>query len=259
MGKGEMMRFKFVLIVFISMNLIFCASPQKKIEEARKKNPRYHYSMGSFYLNSGNVDEAIRYFNNSISLDSNYYLSLNGLGLAYSMKGNLQESTKYFQKCLAINPTFSEARNNLGVIYQEMGLIDKAEQEFRMAASDTNYNARENPNYNLARLYLAQEKLQEALEHVQKALKINSSMAMAYNLRGIILEKLNNLGEAIKSYEQAIKIIPEDLDLNFNLAVAYFKNNEFKKAKEIFEKISTKTTDPEMKEKIDQYLKIISR
>lgn len=253
------MRFKLILIASISLNMIFCASTQKKIEEARKKNPRYQYSLGSFYLNGGNVDEAIGYFNKSVSIDPNYYLAFNGLGLAYSMKGKFEESVKYFQKCLAINPAFSEARNNLGIVYQEMGLVDKAESEFKIAAAAKNYNSKELPYYNLARLYFRQEKLQAALTYIQKALEVDSSMAMAYNLKGLVLEKLNDFGEAIKSYEKALEIIPEDLNLNFNLAVAYFKNNEFKKAKEIFENIFTKTTDPKMKKKIQEYLKVINK
>lgn len=254
-----MMRYKLLIVTFISLNIIFCASPQKKIEQARKKDPRYQYNMGLFYLNSGNLDQAIRLLNRSIALNPNYYLAFNALGLAYSMKGNLQESVKHYQKCLLINPTFSEARNNLGAVYQEMGMLDKAEQEFRTVAADKNYNSKELPYYNLARLYMAQEKLTEALENVQKALEINKDMAMAYNLKGLLHEKLENFDEAIESYNQAVKIVPQDINFNFNLAVAYFKNNQFDLAKETFEKISTKTTDPEMKAKIDQYLKIIKK
>jgi len=251
------MKFKLVLIMALVINLVFCASTKKKIEESRKKSPRYNYSMGSFYLNAGNVDQAINYFNKTLSLDPNYYLALNGLGLAYSMKGKFSESEKYFLKCLAINPSFSEARNNLAMVYQEMGLVDKAEAQFRLAASDKNYNSRELPYYNLARLYFAQDKLEEALGYVEQALQINSSMAMAYNLKGIILEKQNKLDEAIANYEKGIKIIPDDFYLNFNLAVAYFKNKELEKAKTLFEKISPKASDPEMKKKIKDYLKMI--
>ncbi|MFQ5722102.1 MAG: tetratricopeptide repeat protein [Candidatus Aminicenantales bacterium] len=253
------MKFKLALITALVINLVFCASTQKKIEESRKKSPRYNYSMGSFYLNAGNVDQAIKYFNKSLSLDPNYYLALNGLGLAYSMKGKFSESEKYFLKCLAINPNFSEARNNLGMVYQEMGLVNKAEQQFRLAASDKNYNSRELPYYNLARLYFAQDKLEEAINYVELALRLDSSMAMAYNLKGIILEKQNKLDEAIANYEKGIKIIPDDLYLNFNLAVAYFKNKELAKAKSLFEKISPKVTDLDMKKKIKDYLKMIKK
>ena len=253
------MRFKWILIIIISFNLIFCASNQKKIQEARTKDPRYQYNVGLVHLNRGNVDEAIGYLNRALAINPNYYLALNALGLAYFMKGNLQDASSYLQRCLAINPTFSEARNNLGMVYQEQGYLDKAQQEYRMAAADKNYDSKELPYYNLARLYLIEEKYQDALDHVQKAIELNKNLAMAHNLKGTLHERINQFDEAIESYTQAVKIDPLKIDFSYDLAVAYFKNGDFEKAREIFETLSNKTNDPEIKEKIDQYLKIIKK
>ena len=260
--------FSVLLICLISIR---CASSGKKLQQLKENDPQYQYNLGLFYLNSlrgGNVDEvirsndssideAIKYFNRSLSLNPRYYLALNGLGLAYSMRGNLQESANAYQKCLEINPLFTEARNNLGSIYQEMGFLDKAEEEFKKAIVDQNYASRELPLYNLARLYFTQDRFEEALGYLQKSIQINNRLAMAHNLQGLILEKLTRLPEAISSYEQAIKIFPEEINFNFNLAVALFKNNELSKAAEIFERILPKAQDPEMKAKIEQYLKAI--
>lgn len=253
------MKAKIPFLLFLSLNLILCASSQKKIEQTREKSPRYQYNLGLFYLNDGQVDEAIKYFNKSLAIEPKYDLSLNALGLAYSMKGNFEESVKYFQKCLAINPALTEAHNNLGSIYQEMGLLDKAEQEFRAAITDRNYTSRELPYYNLARLYMLQDKLQDALNFADKALEINRSMVMAHNLRGIIFEKLNNYSEAVESYKQALRTAPDDQSIQFNLAAAYFKNNEFQNSKEIFDKLYAKTGDQDMKKKIEEYLNVINK
>lgn len=265
------MKKKILSLLIICLIFSHCASSQKKLEQLREKDPQYQYNLGLFYLNSlksgsvdeairtnvGNIEEAIKYFNKSLSLNPRYYLAFNGLGLAYSMKGDMQESLKAYQKCLEINPTFSEARNNLGSVYQEMGFIDRAEEEFKKAISDQNYTSRELPYYNLSRLYFTQDRLEEALNHVQKSVQINNRLAMAHNLQGLILEKLNRLSEAAASYEKAVKIFPEEINFSFNLAVAHFKNNETNKAAEIFERILPKVTDPEMKTKIEEYLKMI--
>lgn len=251
------MKPKLALVLFICLNLILCASAQKKIQKAREKDPQYQYNMGLFFLNSGNIDEAIKYFNKALSLNPNYDYAFCSLGLAYSMKGDFEKSVKYLQDSLRINPALSDAHNYLGTAYQEMGFLDKAEQEFRIAVSDKNYKSRELPYYNLARLCIIKERLPEALDYIEKSIEMNSRLAMAYNLKGTILEKMNDLEGAIGSYKQAVKIVKDEINFNFNLAVAYFKNNEFSKAKEIFETISLKVSDPEMKEKINQYLKMI--
>ena len=252
------MRTKALAVLTICASLTFCASRQVKIQKAREKDPKYQYNVGLFYLNQNNVDEAVKSFVKALSLDTRYYLAWNALGLAHSMRGRLNESVKAYQKCLEINPQFTETHNNLGTVYQEMKLFDKAEEEFKRALLDPLYQNRELPYNNLARLLVLQNRLDEAYDNVQKAIQIQPRLAMAHNVRGNILEKRNNLSEAIAAYEQAVKIVPEDLLFNYNLAVALFKNGDYARAKELFLKVSARVTDAETREAIGRYLKLIS-
>jgi Tfp pilus assembly protein PilF len=252
------MRTKVLAVLSICAILAFCASTQTKVKRNREKDPNYQYNLGLFYLNQNNVDEAVKYFVKAQTLDTRFYLALNALGLAHSMKGRLDESVKAYQKCLEINPRFTEARNNLGTVYQELKLLDKAEGEFKAALLDLGYQNRELPYFNLARLYVLQNRLDEALENVQKSIQIKPRLAMAQHLRGFIFEKRNSLDEAIASYEAAVKIVPEEVGFNYDLGVAYFKNGDYARAKEIFLKISGRITDAETKDTINRYLKIIN-
>jgi type IV pilus assembly protein PilF len=252
-----MMRAKSFIIVLMCASLQFCASAQQKAIKAREKDPKYHYSMGAAYLNQGNFDEAIKSFVKSLSLDTQYYLAWNGIGLAQSFKGNIQESARAFEKCLEIYPSFTEAHNNLGMAYQQLGFLDKAEAEFHKALLDKTYPTPELPYYNLSRLCAQQNRLAEAYDYVQQAIHLKPRLAMAYNLEGTILERQDKTDEAVKAYEQAVRIVPEDLLFSYNLAVAYFKTNDFVKAKELFLRISPRVTDKETKDKIGQYLKTI--
>jgi Tfp pilus assembly protein PilF len=257
------MRAKNLLVLFLILSLVGCASAQQKIVKARQKDPRYQYNLGLVYLNQGNldpknIDEAIKYFVKCLALDTHYYLAWNAIGLAQSLKGNLDESAKAYQKCLELNSDFSEAHNNLGTIYQEQNLTDKAESEFKKAAADPTFQTRGLAYYNLARLYTAQNRNGEALENVDKAIQNKSRFHMALNLKGLILEKQNKLEEAVGAYEQAVKLVPDDVHYNYNLGVAYFKTEEFAKAKEIFLKISPRASEAEMKDNIAKFLKIIN-
>ncbi|MBE0460032.1 MAG: tetratricopeptide repeat protein [Candidatus Aminicenantes bacterium] len=253
------MRFKTAFILILCLQFVLCASSAKKIQQQREKDPRYHYNMGLFFLNNGNLDEATKYFNKCLSLNPGYSLAYNALGLVYLMKGQSEESINNFTKALKLNPKLTEAHNYMGVVYQETGLLDKAEQEFRIALADKNYQSKELPYFNLARLYFVQDKTQEALDYIEKSLEINKTFILAYNLKGTILEKMEKYVEAIKVYKIALKTAPEDININFNLAVAYFKNGEVNKAKEIFENIALKVTNEEMKKNIQQYLNIIKK
>jgi len=251
------MSWKTAFLLAACVTLTLCASSEKKLAQAREKDPKYQYNMGLFYLNSGNIPEAIKALDKSIALSATNHLAWNALGLARAMSGEFEEAIRNYQKCLQISPRFSEAHNNLGTVYQELRFPDKAEAEFKLAAQDETYMSRELPLLNLARLYYTQDKLDQAFENVQRALQLKPRFGLALNLKGLILEKKNDLGGAIVAYEQAVKAVPDDLTFNFNLAVACFKNGEYSRAKEVFEKISNQVTDMETRDKIAQYLKII--
>ncbi len=251
------MKYKIPSILLISMMLTLCASSQQKLQKQRANDPQYQYNIGLVYLQNGNYDEAIKHFNRALTLRPNFYLALNALGLTNFMQGEFQSAVAYFEKCLQVNPNFTEARNYLGSVYQELGLLDKAEDEFRKAIADETYKSRELPYYNLARLYLAQDKNEEALQLVEKSIEINSRMVMSLNLRGILLERLGRIKEAIESYRKALRINPQDINLNYNLAVAYFKDDRREDAKMIFEKIYPQVKDQEIRDKINEYLKVL--
>lgn len=253
------MRITISFFLIICLSLFSCSSTPKKIDSERETDPQYMYNLGLFYLNNGNLDEALKHLDKALSLNPQNFLVLNALGLTYYMQGNFNRALESFQKCLEINPEFIEAHNNMGTIYLEMGFIDKAEEEYQKVLLDKTYSSKELPYYNLAKLYYNQNKIEQALDYIQKAINKNNRFAAAYNLKGLILEKLNNFSEAIKSYEQAIKFVPGEVNFSFNLAVALFKNREYNKAKNLFEKISSQVTDPEMKGKIDQYLKMLNK
>jgi len=180
---------------------------QKKLQQAKDKDPQYQYSMGAVYLNNNNLDEAIRLFNKALSLNPRHFQSLNALGLAYSLKGDLKEAEKFFLKCLEISPAFTEARNNLGMIYQEMGFPDRAEEEYKKAAADATYASKELPYYNLARLYSLRMNWETALFYAEKAIQTNARYHLGHALRGYILENQEKLPEAIESYKQAVRLL----------------------------------------------------
>lgn len=263
------MKLKTALILIICLNLMACASSQKKLERAREKDPEYQYNLSLVHLRNGDFDEAIKILNKAIALKPNYNHALCTLGLAYSMKGEFQESINHLKKCLNVDPSMTEAHNYLGVAYQELGFLEEAEKEFKIAILDTNYKSRELPYYNLARIYLSRGNLQEALDHIERALLFNADFRLAHNLRGMILERQLKYAEAIESYQKALRNLQADssvgsdlaveywVTINFNLGVAYFKNNEHQKAKNIFVSIYPRVTDPEMKKQIEQYLKVI--
>ena len=247
-------KLSFLMVLALVFLMTGCASSQSQQTSKQEKDPQYHYNLGLFYLNNNNVDEAIKCFNRSLALNSNNYLAWNALGLAQSIKTNFEASLQAFLKALAINPQFTEAHNNLGTIYFELKQYDKAETEYRQALLDPAYTSRELPYYNLARLYFVQDRLEEAYDHIQKALQIKFRFGMAHNLRGLILEKMGDLEEAENAFAQAVKIVPDDPVFLYNLARIQFDSGRYLQSKENFEKLLPRLVNQADRDEVKNYL-----
>ncbi len=248
-----------VLLFSICLSFFFCASQEKKVEKEREKNPKYQYNVGIVYLNNGNPDEAIVYLKKSLLLQPKFDLALDGMGLAYSMKGDFPAAIKYFSDALASNPNLTDAHNHLATAYQEQGMLDNAEKHFLAAVANESYHSRELPLYNLARLYYLKEANKKAMEYVDQALNIKPDFTMGHNLKGLLHERFEEYQNAIISYQAARKTLPDDINLTYNLAGAYFKHKDYQKAKDLFTDLQLKATDPEMRTNIAKYLEMIEK
>lgn len=105
----------------------------------------------------------------------------------------------------------------------------------------------ENPNYAnshfyLSILYIIQEKLNVAQDHIDKAI-VNfpeSSTTMrskAYAVKGDIEYKLKNNENTFKNYELAIQLRPKEIDLYINRGEYYFELDLIEKAEADFKEI----------------------
>ena len=223
-----------LILLAIAGGLTACAPSQKQIEAQRERDPQYQYEKAVVCMQYGLRDEAFPYLNRAIALDPRHYLAFNLLGLAYMMKGNLPEAVKAFQSCVGVAPAnFSEVHNNLGTALQESSQTEAAEAAFKKAYEiDQNYNA----SYNLAKLYYGQAKLEAALEYVRKSLLKYDRSLLAWNLQGLVLDSQEKYEDAIACYQQALKIIPGEPNVSFNLATSLYKSGQVGRARDLLEK-----------------------
>ncbi|MBM3293075.1 MAG: tetratricopeptide repeat protein [Candidatus Aminicenantes bacterium] len=211
-----------------------CVSAEKRKAAEREKDPQYQYEKAVVCMQYGMVDEALKYLRAALLLDSRHALALNLQGLAFMMKGLVPESIKSFEASVSIDPGFSEGHNNLGTALQEANRLDEAAAAYEKAyALDQNYNAA----YNLAKIAYLQERPGQALDWVQKSIARFGRSVLAFNLQGLVFEALERFDEAAASYQQALRIQPAELNVQFNLGVVYYKKKNYSLAKDIFTKV----------------------
>ncbi len=242
------------LILPLILVLVCCASAQRKAPKNSDKDAQYQYEKGVVALNYGLTDEAIRYGKLALSIDPNHYGGHSLLGGAYYKQGNYADSIAEYARAAELKPDLAEAHFNLGLACFEAGDLARAEEELKRANA---IKEEALPCFYLARIYLVQKKLDQALAEAQKSIRKNPSSAGAYNLKGVILNQLGRYAEAAGSFQAGLVLAPNDLNLEINLGIAYINSNQPDKARPILEKVLPEVKDPALKAKLEEYLKSI--
>jgi len=231
-----------------------CATAPKKASKDPEKDPQVQYDKAVISVRYGLEDEALKYLNLALSLDPAHAPSLVLLGNVQFKKGNYGEAAAALQKYLELRPNDAQAHASLGLAYAQLGLSDKSEAEYRNSfAIDGNADAA----FGLAKLYYEQNKLDAALEHIQKAIQKNTKSSAYYNLQGVIFNQMHRYADAMLSFRAALQLAPDDIYVTINLGIAYINIKEYAKARELFEKLLPKVEDEALKAKINEYLTLI--
>lgn len=99
-----------------------------------------------------------------------------------------------------------------------MGNAEKAEVEYRKAIVKKNNNAQ--ANYNLGCALMQQQKDSLAMVQFEKASKMETSKyrrSMSYHNMGVIAQRHQQYGPAIKCYQEALRLNPNDNETRYNM------------------------------------------
>lgn len=129
-----------------------------------------------------------------------------------------QDQETLWRDTLAKNPAAWMAHNNLSDILVQQGKIEEAiwhlEQALRLKPGDA-------ITHNNLGLALAQAgTVGEAISHYEQALRIQPDYAAAHSNLGLALARVGKTKEAMVHYEQALRIQPDLADAHCNLGIA---------------------------------------
>lgn len=141
--------------------------------QIRPEYPDAWNNRGVCLLELQEYQEAIVSYEQAIKVKPDYADAWNNRGVALSKLQNYQEAVKSYNQALAIKNDYSDAWNNRGVSLTKLGIYGEA-----IACYDNATKLR--PDflsawYNKARCYALQEKVEEAIESLKKAMSLNSN------------------------------------------------------------------------------------
>lgn len=130
-------------------------------------------------------------------------------------------------------PCSSNAHNNLGVVYFKKGMIDKAIGEYNTAllkASEI-HQPYSRAHYNLGIAYEKKDMYDAAIREYGNALRIGPKNGDGLNDLGVLLLRTGRMNSAIRVFEEAIEVDPNNPIYHHNLGNAYREINMPDKAK----------------------------
>lgn len=209
-------------------------------------------------LKMNEVDQAIRIFKQITEFEANFPRAYQGMGKAYEQLGNYKEAKKNYLKVMDLEPDNVQVLYHIGALYQDEGDFEKAGFYFREGIER---NKKFVKNYlGLAKVFEARDNPKKALEIYRKALEynptqnflyllmgdfclkynldaeaegifgeaiaLNENHTHLYNKMGIALRRQEKFDQAIENFLKAMKIKPDDANLHYNLAKAYYVKGE---------------------------------
>nr|WP_267914317.1 tetratricopeptide repeat protein [Borreliella garinii] len=229
-----------------------------KLGIIRFKLKKYEHSIGSFdqtirlnpkhkkaYNNKGIAlmmlnknKKAVESFEKAIQIDKNYDTAYYQKGIAEEKNGDMQQAFTSFKNAYNIDKKLNYALK-AGIVSNNLGNFKESE-EYLGFFNDNTKKPNEIAIYNLSIAKFENNKLEESLEIINKAINLNPEKSEYLYLKASINLKKENYPNAISLYSSVIEKNPENTSAYINLAKAYEKSGNKAQAISTLEKIINK-------------------
>jgi Tfp pilus assembly protein PilF len=137
-----------------------------RIEEAQAR-----FRLGYEAQMAGRLDEAIAHYRRSIELHPTAEAHT-FLGWTMSFQGKHAEAIEECKVAIRVDPDFGNPYNDIGAYLIELGRHEDAIEWLERAKRAPRYEPRHYPYFNLARVYVKQERLSDAIRELRAAVRI---------------------------------------------------------------------------------------
>ncbi|AEL18395.1 tetratricopeptide repeat family protein [Borreliella bissettiae DN127] len=202
------------------------------------KHKKAHNNKGIALMMLNKNKKAIESFEKAIQIDKNYDTAYYQKGIAEEKNGDMQQAFASFKNAYNLDKKPNYALK-AGIVSNNLGNFKQSEEYLNFF----NANAKK-PNeiaiYNLSISKFENNKLEESLEIINKAIDLNPEKSEYLYLKASINLKKGNYQNAISLYNLVIEKNPENTSAYINLAKAYEKSGNKSQAISTLEKIINK-------------------
>lgn len=193
-----------------------------------------HYDLALRYARLHDFDQAIIRFKELRRLMPGHCGVCNDLGNAYFGKQDYQTAKSLYQQSLTLDPNFFQAHYNLANLLLMEGDLDGSWETYHQAL--TIHPECAQIFNNLGIICEKRGDDEEAITHCKQAINVNPFLPEAYNNLGVLYGRKGDRFNAEKSYCKAISLNTQYAEAYYNSRKLHLRGGEADKMKNIFEK-----------------------
>ncbi len=214
---------------------------QMKVTAITAKDPEIvdaYLLLGMIASKQEKYPEAIRAFQQTLSLRADNIIAIYNLAQVYRKSGDIDRAIDGFKEVLRRDPHYVNAMVNLGQIYSERNQLDIArpyyenamERYRQMLNSSSTVEAIVSIHDSLSGLYFGQGKIDEAEKEIREILRLNPKHPEAHYNLAQVYEKRGELRMAAEEYQKEIEANPSNFKAYNDLALLLRGTGNFRDA-----------------------------
>ena len=175
----------FTTFLLCSVSIVFADKMQevtlKHLESSRgsiagmEGEAKYAVELGWRYFNKGDMDTALRRFNQALLTNKDYAPAYFGIAYIYSVQNKLDLAIKNYKKSIELDPAYSHSYSNLGLALVYSEKLEEAFPYLRKAIELDPRNG--DAHVNIAEYYFVTKDYSKSWEHVRIAQKLGAKVS----------------------------------------------------------------------------------
>ena len=191
------------------------AEARQLLESVRQNNPNapdIDFSLGMIALNEGNLKEAEEIFRKAYAANPKDTRGLVGLVETFAKEGHYDQALQFLQAELAKDPKRNDLQMALGNVAVRAGNFDLAIRQFQSVLNELDKNSKERGDiyFRLGVTLRKKGDLQGAIPVLYKAREALPGNSMVVNELALALQAADRKPEARETYEQAVRLNPQN-------------------------------------------------
>jgi len=203
-------------------------------------NAKKLYNQALACEESGDIEDAIKFYNSSIEVEPSFVKSYQNLGSIYSKLGNRKQAHELFQKAAQISPS-SETFFNLAVEEYKTDNIENAIHHLRQSLEfDKRYL---NAHLLLANAYEKSGKEEKTEIYLNNAYKIDPKNKMVLSALVFFHYERDHFGESLKLIDEYCALFPDDTRFIILKSDILSKEGSYAKSIQALENLTKNNSD----------------